>query len=147
MSRDIQTENESFKRGLLIQEPKRNKPVLELSKKYPQGKVIQFWGKPLLLWKGMLGVVKYVGNLLGDHPHGEMQSQIRVGRAGRFQERQSTISKLELSPQMFRGKGNIFTRIPLEDKAIISSWGKKSLIQKMGQFGEVKHVDISGKTI
>lgn len=80
----------------------------------------------------MLGVVKYVGNLLGDHPHSEMQSQIRVGRAGRFQERQSTISKLELSPQMFRGKGNIFTRIPLEDKAIISSWGKKKFETKDG---------------
>lgn len=48
---------------------------------------------------------------------------------------------------MYRSKGNIFTLILLEDKAIVSSWGGGSLIKQMGQFGEVKHVDISGKAI
>ena len=66
--------------------PQRKKPILELSKKYPEGEVNCFRGKPSLLWRWMLGVVKYCGNLLGHHPHGGMQKQIRVGRAGSFQE-------------------------------------------------------------
>lgn len=69
-----------------VANPQRKKPILDLSKKYTEGEVNCFWGKPPLLWRWLLGVVEHSRNLLEDPLHGGMQRQIRVGWAGSFQE-------------------------------------------------------------